>query len=98
MSTFGESHAKMIVNIISSVFNDVQFMDSDDDDDDNGDGNVDSYHNEWYDVLNDDSFLSLINQSGCHMESCSESEQSTIEMEESYPSFLDSVICNIDET
>ena len=32
------------------------------------------------------------------MESCSESEQSTIEMEESYPSFLDSVICNIDET
>ena len=94
-----QSHAKMIVNIISSVFNDVQFMDSDDDDDDdNGDGNVDSYHNEWYDVLNDDSFLSLINQSGCHMESCSESEQSTIEMEESYPSFLDSVICNIDET
>jgi hypothetical protein len=38
-----QSHAKMILNIISNIFNDVQFMDGDDDDDDN----VDGYHNEW---------------------------------------------------
>ena len=37
-----QSHAKMILNIISSIFNDVQneFMESDDDDDDNSDANV----------------------------------------------------------
>ena len=96
VDTWKQSHAKMILNIISSIFNDVQFMDYDDDDDDNDGDNVDSYHNEWDDVLNDDSFLSLINQSNSIMES--ESEQSTFEVEGSYPSFLDSVICNVHET
>ena len=54
-----QSHAKMILNIISSIFNDVQneFMESDDEDDDNSDANVSGYHNEWDDFLNEDSFL-----------------------------------------
>lgn len=91
-----KSHAKMILNIISSIFDDVQFMENDDDDD--GDATVSGYHIEWDDVLNDDSFLSLINQSGYYMESCSESVQSTVEVEASYPSFLDSVLYMVDET
>ena len=95
-----QSHAKMILNIISSIFNDVQneFMESDDDDDDNSDANVSGYHNELDNFFNDDSFLSLINQSGCYMQTCSESEQSTVEIEASYPSFLDSVIYMVDGT
>ena len=94
MDMFSESDSHLRILVATIAYG----MESDDDDDDNSDANVSGYHNEWDDFLNDDSFLSLINQSGCYMQTCSESEQSTVEIEASYPSFLDSVIYMVDET
>ena len=61
-------HAKIILNIISSIF-----MESDDDDDD-VDANLSGYHNEWDDFLKNDSFFKF-NQSAviwnyAHSQNC----------------------------
>lgn len=89
------THAQMILNIIGNIFHDIEVMDCDLDDDEIED-DIDNY-DEWDDIVNDDSFLSLINQTSYHMETFSDLEQSTVVEEATYPSFLDSIIRNVDE-
>jgi len=87
------NHAVSVLKIFESTFNDVegQMSDSDSDEDYFEDGN-----HEWVEMVNDQSFMDLIDQSEWDVETMLEdAPHDNVDNDAAYPEFLDSVIGDI---
>ena len=87
-------HAVSVLKIFESTFNDVESPMSDSDSDD--DAYFDGSNHEWIEMVNDQSFMDLIDQSEWDVDSIlEEAPHDDMQEDAAYPEFLDSFIGDI---
>lgn len=86
-----KKHAVSILKIFRSIFNDVEEPMSDSDSEDDY---FEQSNDEWEELINDQSFMDLMNQSEWFVDSMLEDEPDKVD-ESAYPEFLDNVIGDV---
>ena len=84
-----KKHAVSILKIFRSIFNDVEEPMSDSDSEEDY---LEQSNDEWVDLINDQSFMDLMDQSEWFVDSMLEDEPLDNADESAYPEFLDNVI------
>lgn len=87
-----KKHAVSMLKIFQSIFNDVEEPMSDSDSEEDY---FEQSNDEWEYLINDQSFMDLMDQSEWFVDSMLEDEPSDKADESAYPAFLDNVIGDV---